>query len=338
MQASRLLSILLLLQSKGRISARELADTFEVSVRTIYRDADELSAAGVPIYAERGRHGGFQLIDGYRTHLTGLDRDEAETLFLSGLPGVAEQLGLGLSMARTRLKLLAALPEQARANAQRIEARFYFDPVNWFQGQDDQPFLPELALAVWNQNIIRMTYDSWKGIVVREALPLGVVLKAGAWYFVAEVSASVRTYKVASIRTLSTLEETPVIPNGFSLENYWKTFCRDYENRILSNFATIRANAQGLKGLCRLGDAARRAVETSAPEDAHGFRTVILPLDSVDGAVGDLLRLGPNVEVMAPVAMRIAMLKSLEAISNLYRRDPLHDLQMDLPLTITSPA
>src|SRR5690349_15109827 len=133
MLASRLLSILLTLQARGRATAAELAETFEVSVRTIYRDIDELSGAGVPVYAEKGRNGGFRLLDGYRTRLTGLDRSEAEALFLAGLPGAAAQLGLGEALARMRLKLLAALPEAARADAERIASRFHIDPVGWFQ-------------------------------------------------------------------------------------------------------------------------------------------------------------------------------------------------------------
>src|SRR5687768_4265913 len=127
MRASRLLSILLLLQTRGRMSAQALADEFEVSVRTIYRDIDDLSAAGVPVYAERGRAGGFQLLDGYRTRLTGMTQQEVEALMLSGLPGPAAELGLGQAMAAAQLKLIAALPNERREEAGRIAARFHLD-------------------------------------------------------------------------------------------------------------------------------------------------------------------------------------------------------------------
>lgn len=134
MQASRLLSILLRLKTQGRVSARALAEVFEVSVRTIYRDIDALSAAGVPIVAETGRQGGFALRDGYQTRLTGLDRPEAESLFLAGVPFAAEELGLGTAAETMRLKLLAALPESTAHAAKRVAARFHLDPIAWFQG------------------------------------------------------------------------------------------------------------------------------------------------------------------------------------------------------------
>src|SRR5258708_2537140 len=142
MRASRLLSILMLLQARGRMTAEALAAEFEVSLRTIYRDIDHLSAADVPIYGDRGPGGGFQLLDGYRTKLTGLTPAEAETLFLAGLPGPAAELGLADLLATAQLKLTAALPEGTRATARRVSARFHLDPVDWFRAADEARFLP----------------------------------------------------------------------------------------------------------------------------------------------------------------------------------------------------
>jgi predicted DNA-binding transcriptional regulator YafY len=181
MLASRLLSILILLQTRGRMSARELAAEFEVAVRTIHRDIDQLSAAGIPVYADRGRNGGFRLQDGYRTKLTGLTQPEAETLFLAGLPGPAAQLGLADLLASARLKLLAALPADVQPRAQRIAARFHLDAVAWFHGVDSLPSLPAIAGAAWSDHLLEMRYRRSGDTEVhsRVVAPLGLVLKAG---------------------------------------------------------------------------------------------------------------------------------------------------------------
>src|SRR5574338_1215164 len=159
MRASRLLSILILLQMRGRMSAEALAAEFEVSVRTIYRDIDQLSAAGVPVYAERGRSGGFQLLDGYRTRLTGFTPAEADALLLAGVGGAAADLGIGAELAQAQLKLLASLPPDSGASAQRVATRFHLDPINWYTRSEPLDLLPSLAAAVWRDQRIRIRYE-----------------------------------------------------------------------------------------------------------------------------------------------------------------------------------
>src|ERR671915_509493 len=159
MRASRLVNLLLLLQTRGQMTARELSRELEVSERTIYRDVDALSASGVPIYAERGPLGGVRLVEGYRTRLTGMTADEAEALFLSGLPGPAAELGLGTVVAAAQLKVLAALPPELRNRASRITERFHIDAPGWFKQAEPVPHLATLADAVWETVRVEVDYE-----------------------------------------------------------------------------------------------------------------------------------------------------------------------------------
>src|SRR5215468_5173498 len=158
MRASRLLSALLLLQTNGRMSARALAEALDVSVRTVYRDMTALHEAGVPVYAEGGPDGGYQLVAGFRTTLTGLTEDEARVLFLTGLPGPAADLGLGEQVSAAELKLTAALPPALRATANRVRERFHLDAPGWYTRGDASPHLGHVAEALWQQRRIRISY------------------------------------------------------------------------------------------------------------------------------------------------------------------------------------
>ena len=240
MLASRLLSILILLQTRGRMSARELAAEFEVSVRTIHRDIDQLSAAGIPVYADRGRSGGFRLQDGYRTRLTGLTQSEAESLFLAGLPGAAAQLGLADVLSSARLKLLAALPADVQPRAQRIAARFHLDAVAWFHGVDSLPSLPAIAGAAWSDRMLEMRYRRSGDTELRSRVvaPFGLVLKAGIWYLVAQRGKSIRTYRVANIHDARISDETFTRPKEFDLAAHWERHLATTKPVSITNMPT----------------------------------------------------------------------------------------------------
>src|SRR5512143_4170325 len=165
MRASRLVALLLLLQARGRLTAAELARELEVSVRTVHRDVEALAAAGVPVYAERGPHGGIRLVDGYRTRLTGMTGDEAEALFLAGIPGPAAELGLGTVVAAAQLKVLASLPPEPRTRASRLVERFHLDAGDWFRASQPVPHLAVLSDAVWSSTRIAIDYERSEGVV-----------------------------------------------------------------------------------------------------------------------------------------------------------------------------
>lgn len=324
MRDSRLLSILLLLQTRGRMTADKLAAEFEVSVRTIYRDIDQLSAAGAPVYADRGRSGGFQLLDGYRTRLTGLTDAEAETLFLGGLSGPAAQMGFSAAVTTMQLKLLAALPPERQAAAERLAGRFHLDPVGWYQNADDAARLPLIAQAVWSNRRIQVRYESWKGVVDRRLEPLGLILKAGLWYLAArpvegaaaDPDRSPRTYRVANILDLSVDDQTFERPTAFDLAGWWDAASRGFEAEIFTDRATLRLSTEGLKRLARLG--AEQARIAAAAEVGDGGAVVMIPIESVEHAAIELLRLGSEAEVLGPPALRAAMRATAARLTTLY--------------------
>lgn len=323
MRASRLLSILMLLQAKGRISAPDLATELEVSLRTIYRDVDELSAAGVPVYAERGRAGGFQLLDGWRTRLTGLTALEAQALFLAGLPGPAAELGLAEVMEAAQRKLLAALPTGWQGDANRVGARFHLDPVGWFRGTAPVDHLPAIAAAVWNERRLRIHYESWSGMVDREIAPLGLVLKSGIWYLAAAIGDATRTYRLSNIRELAVLDESFVRPPDFDLAAYWVEATRRFEAEIYRDTAILRVSPSGLKLLrdmsAAVAEAAARSAE--APDD-EGWTRLAIPIESVEHAAGELIKLGDEAEVLSPAPLRQRMGETARRLAEFYAEIP----------------
>ncbi len=271
MRADRLLALLLLLQNRGRMTAPELAEELEVSVRTVYRDVEALAASGVPVYAERGPAGGFRLVDGYRTRLTGLTDDEADSLALAGMPGAAADLGLGAELATAQLKLSAALPAGLGERSRRIQERFHLDAAAWFRTAEPAPQLAVVAEAVWRQRVLRARYRRWSGEVRRDLHPLGLVLKAGNWYLVAAADGDVRTYRVSRFLAVTVAEEAGRRPAGFDLAAYWQEASRGLEARILRGTARLRVTRTGLRLLpVMFGAAGERAVERAgaAPRTA----------------------------------------------------------------------
>lgn len=319
MRASRLLSILLSLQARGRLTAAEMAEELEVSERTIYRDIDQLSAAGIPVVADRGRIGGFKLTQGFRTQLTGLTESEAETLFLAGLPGPAAELGLADHMAVARTKLMAALPAGARA--ERVAGRFHLDAAGWFRATDAVPFLPTIARAVWNARFLRFRYGQAKDAEVRKVGPLGLVLKAGVWYLVAQKGNAFRTYRVGRMTEAEVLEETYSRPAKFDLAAWWEKSSREYEESAYRETVTIRLSPRGRSLLDMLGPyVLAAAAKTASEPDQRGWITCTIPLESADYGIRELMRLGVEVEIVSPAPLRTQMAQTLRDALRHYSR------------------
>lgn len=319
MRASRLLSIQMMLETRGPMSAAELAEALEISVRTLHRDIDQLTAAGVPIYAERGRAGGFRLLDGWNTRLTGLTPAEAQVVFLSGLAGPAADLGLGKPLQGAQLKLLTSLPESSRAQAQKMQSRFHLDAVDWYREPDAVPHLAAVAEAVWAEKQVSMCYESWRDEAERVVHPLGLVLKAGAWYLVAASDNKPRTYRISNIKRAALLEQRARRPARFDLAKYWGESVARFESELYTDHADVLATPAGLKDLRYLNAAAARAVAGARPSRRRDDRVALrIPIESVEHGAGQLLRLAPEVEVTGPARLRNAMVARLRQVSALY--------------------
>jgi predicted DNA-binding transcriptional regulator YafY len=326
MRASRLLSVLLLLQTRGRMTAQQLADELEVSVRTVYRDMESLAAAGVPLYGDPGHDGGYRLVGGYRTRLTGLTSEEAEALSLAGLPGPAADLGLGTVLATAQLKLRAALPEELRDRTGEIRQRFHLDTSGWYAETDPTPHLAVVTDAVWRQHRIRIRYRRWKAPreVTRTLEPYGLVLKSGRWYLVAGLPGQVRTYRVSQILWIQALQDRFERPPGFDLAAHWQSCLADFDARRHQGDAVVRLSPRILEQLPDLVEpaVARAARDSAGPPGPDGRVQVVIPTESVDHAVGMLLRLGAEAEVVAPRELRARMAQTIAALADTYRHPP----------------
>jgi predicted DNA-binding transcriptional regulator YafY len=305
-RASRLVSILLHLQSRGRLTAAELAGELEVSERTIYRDLFELGAAGVPIYGERGKGGGYWLLDGYRTNLTGLTAEEAGALLISGAPGPAAELGLGSLLAATRLKLLAAVPPALRETATRAEGRFYLDPGGWEHDRPrDDRHLKTVASAVWNDRRLEVSYRHPDGTATRRTLdPLGLVHKTGVWYLVAIHDGDMRVYRVDRIVAARETETVSRRPDDFKLVTFWEHWEIDYAASLPVFSARVRLGPLAQRHRDDLGGLSPRAVAEDLP-DNDGWIEQTLLFDDQRVAIAALLALAPEVEVIAPNDLRL---------------------------------
>jgi predicted DNA-binding transcriptional regulator YafY len=303
MPARRLISILMLLQLRERTTADALAAEFEVSVRTIYRDIDRLAAAGVPVYADRGPNGGFRLVDGYRTRLTGLAADEAEAMFMIGLPGPATALGLGEAATGAGRKMLAALPRSRGDLAGRLGDCFHLDPVDWYRAETPPEHLPAIARAVLDRHPLAMTYESWTGVRDWTVEPLGLVLKAGAWYLVAHGHGKPRIFKVANILRHEIRETDALPPADFDLKTWWTEEIARFEAGLRPGIARVRVSALGAKRLSQQGDYAQRALRAGRV-CADGWIEFELPIEGIEQAALSLLALGGEAEVIAPPELR----------------------------------
>ena len=319
MRADRLLSIMLLLQIYRRMTARELASRLEVSRRTVQRDMESLSAAGVPVTAERGAGGGWSLVEGYRTNLTGLSAGEIQALFLTGPPRLLEDLKLNKASESGLIKLLAALPSVSRPDAEYVRQRIHVDVTGWNPTEETFPHLALLQDAVWRERKVLLTYgQSEDCAAVRLADPLGLVAKGSVWYLVASVSGDLRSYRVSRVRDVRVTEEPCERPAGFDLAAYWARASAEFKAKFPRFDATLRVHPELLP---RLHAAVRFArVERVGPPAADGWSEVHMRFQFEWEAAELALGLGPRVEVIEPESLRDRVVHLATQVLNFYAR------------------
>ncbi|MFD5751395.1 helix-turn-helix transcriptional regulator [Streptomyces sp. NPDC127033] len=321
MRAARLIKMVLLLQSRPSMTAGELARELEVSERTITRDAQALSEAGVPVYANRGRSGGYRLIGGYRTRLTGLARGEAEALFLSGVPGALREMGLDDISSAARLKVSAALLPSLRDAPAAAAQRFHLDAPGWYQEPGTPELLPAVAEAVWGDRLVAARYLRKDVEVERELAPYGLVLKAGVWYLCAATEGTFRVYRIERFTAVEPLQERFSREETFDLPAFWEERAAEFARSLLHTEIEVRLSPEGARRLPYVADrvAATEAVGAAAPADAEGRITVTLPVESEEVAYTQLLTLGPDAEVLAPDTLRRRFAEAAARMRDLYR-------------------
>src|SRR5690242_11466596 len=310
----RLLSILLLMQSRRRVTARELAQRLEVSERTILRDMDALSGSGVPVIAERGNGGGWSLLDDYQTRLTGLSPAEIQSLFLVRPARLMADLGLKQESEDALRKLQASLPVPVRRHAELARHRILIDPRGWRDPAESISCLPVLLDAVWRSRQIRFLYArNLCEPAERSGHPLGLVAKGSTWYLIAHVDGETRTYRVSRMREAAALDQPAALPSDFDLAAYWERSAAEFREKLPRYYATFRANPSVMRWIRYRG----WRLEEEAPEGE--FIRVRLRFDVEEEAVQFALSFGGAVEVIEPEILHEKVLDGACAILEISR-------------------
>ncbi|WP_030598419.1 helix-turn-helix transcriptional regulator [Streptomyces fulvoviolaceus] len=316
MRADRLLSLLLCLQSRGQLTARQLAEELEVSVRTVYRDLEALGAAGVPVVASGGPGGGCRLMDGWRSPLLGISAEEATALLAVSSGGPLERIALGDALPQARLKLLASLPTAGREQANTTASRFHVDTQAWFKPPEPVPHLAVLVDAVRRDRRLRLTHGSRSG--ARAVDPLGLVAKAGVWYLVVRSDRGVRAHRASRITEAEILAEPFTRPADFDLADHWARWTAEFESSLDQLPVTVRLTTEALAALPEiLGDTTSAARATPDPED--GWHRLLLHFDSPRAACRRLLGFGPDAEVLEPPEVRLELAEAARRTAARYR-------------------
>lgn len=306
MRAERLIAILMALQRAQALTAGELAQRLDVSVRTIFRDIDALSTMGVPVYTEQGRGGGIRLIEGYTSDLTGLSSGEAEALAL-----IASPAGIGVrdlaAPTRTALdKLAAAVPNMHQLRAQHARGRLLFDTKPWFRSYDASPYLDALRAAIWKDECVGINYRRSNG-EVRDYLvePYALVVKVDTWYLIGRVKRETRVFRISRMLALQATGTHFTRDADFDLQKFWNTWCEKFEkNPPVSYPVELMVSAKGKQQLLdSFGNWFRVRLEPLG-ESFKGRKPVTLDFEREEAALRILFDLVFEADIVKPTELR----------------------------------
>jgi predicted DNA-binding transcriptional regulator YafY len=310
MRADRLLAMLMLLQTRGRVTARQLAAELEVSERTIYRDVTALSSAGIPIYTEGGPGGGIALVDSYQTDLTGLRPEEAQALSMLNVPEPLVRLGVGAELKAALLKLSVALSPSGRERQAQVRSRIHLDAAWWFQPEEPTPYLQTLQQAVWKDQMVRITSrGAFNALSDQVVAPLGLVAKASIWYLVFSREGYIRARRVSHIISAEMLPQTFTRPADFDLAAFWQKWCADFESdRPQYTVRVLVAPALSAR-LPRLLQESQPDFLNKPPPPVkrEGWQAMTLTFETFEAARARLLGYGGAIEVLEPPALRASV-------------------------------
>lgn len=326
MRADRLLSILMLLQTRGKMTAVDLAEELEVSERTIYRDVEALSVAGVPVYAERGPSGGIALIDEYRTNLTGLNADETRAMFMLSIPSPLLQLDVGQDLKAAMLKLNAALPGARGEDQQAARRRIHLDASWWGQSGQTGPYLQVVQRAMWDERRLRIVTRTQFGIEIeQEVSPLGLVAKANVWHLVALRAGRPQVYRVSDLVRAERLEERFEYPQEFDLPAFWEEYAIQRESQRSLYWVTARISPAMVQNLFTvMGEQAAGILAQAGPPDERGWVTVRMSFEWLGQAREKLLGMGGAAEILEPEALRKSVVDFAQQVLKI-NKDFLHE-------------
>jgi predicted DNA-binding transcriptional regulator YafY len=308
MRADRLLNIMLLLRSHGKMTSQALADELEVSQRTILRDIDALSVAGVPIYTDGGHHGGITLDANYRVTLTGLKDDEVRALFISGSTQLLSELGLGDAADSTLLKLFAALPTLHQSSVEHIRQRIYIDPIWWWSDSEPLSLLGQFQEAVYEDRVIQTVYQNYSGEIVERTLePYSLVAKSSFWYLIAKREGELRTYRVSRFHEVKLLDEHFQRDPAFDLPTYWQDHLEEFTSALSEYNFTLRVHSSRVSFARWLTPGRCEIIE---PENAEGWTMARFHMESMDLAKMLVFGLGKQGVVVEPQTLREAVIQT----------------------------